>query len=288
MDAFWSTVGPGRGRPALILDELNAEYMVHERLSIADGGGGRRFDALWSALQKKLLVSYEGRVIGNADTVICPSEDDRISLARLNASANLEIVPSGIDTSGYDALPPPPETPVAVFVGDLTYRPNRQAVDWLADRVAPRVWRSVPTARFIIVGRGRSPVSNSRGKGSFAYTGYLYDLGATLAASKVVVAPLLAGGGMKLKVLEGMAAGRPVVATSVGAAGIEAAPGKEIVIADGESAYADALISILSDTSRAREIGRAAREHVRARYDSSKVGSAYVEVLRRTVERVRS
>ena len=282
---FWDAMESETKRPALVFDDLNAEYVVHRRMSSVETRRGRWLRAAYSAAQGPLLRAYETKIIRSADTTICPSSDDRDWLRELDGSARIEVVPSGLDTGAYVALPPPTERPVAVFVGDQTYRPNRQAADWLASKIAPAVWRTLPEAEFVVVGRGYRPSATVNGSGAFRYTGYVRDVTSVVAASKVVLAPLLAGGGIKLKVLEGMAAGRPVVATSMGAAGIDAADDRDLMVADGVEAYSQALISVLSNTARAREIGNAARRRVTARYDSAIVGSRYIEVLEQTIRR---
>ena len=284
-EVFWSAVESEATRPALVFDDLNAEYVVHRRMSSVESRRGRWLRAAYSAAQAPLLRAYETKTIRSADTVICPSSDDRDWLRALDGSAKIEVAPSGLNTGEYVEVPPPPERPVAVFVGDQTYRPNRQAADWLASKIAPAVWRTLPEAEFLVVGRGYRPSTTTNGASAFRYMGYVSDVTSVVAASKVVLAPLLAGGGMKLKVLEGMAAGRPVVATSIGAAGIDAEGDRDLMIADGVEAYSQALISVLSSTARAREIGQAARRRVTARYDSAIVASRYVEILEQTIRR---
>lgn len=283
VDVFRAAFKSEPKRPALIFDDLNAEYVVHQRMSSVETRRRRWLRALYSAAQDPLLRVYETKVIRSADVVICPSSDDRDWLRALDASARIEVVPSGLNTKAYVEVSPPAERPVAVFVGGQTYRPNRQAADWLESKIAPAVWRTLPEAEFVVVGKGYRPSATINGAGAFRYAGYVSDITSVIEASKVVLAPLLAGGGIKLKVLEGMAAGRPVVATSVGAAGIDAKGGRDLVVADGVEAYARALVSVLSDTARARELGNAARRRVTALYDSTVVGSTYVEVLEQTM-----
>ena len=285
VEVFRAAVESEQRRPALIFDDLNAEYVVHRRMSSVETRRGRWLRAAYSAAQAPLLRAYETKTIRSADTVICPSSDDRDWLRALDGSAKIEVAPSGLNTGEYVEVPPPPERPVAVFVGDQTYRPNRQAADWLVSKIAPAVWRTLPEAEFLVVGRGYRPSTTTNGASAFRYMGYVSDVTSVVAASKVVLAPLLAGGGMKLKVLEGMAAGRPVVATSIGAAGIDAEGDRDLMIADGVEAYSQALISVLSSTARAREIGQAARRRVTARYDSAIVASRYVEILEQTIRR---
>ena len=225
-------------------------------------------------------------VTSASDAVTCPAESDSILLRALGAPAPIHVVPSGLNAGRYRQLPPPPDEPVALFVADFSYRPNRQAARWLLERVAPLVCQTVPAARFVLVGGGPFPPVRGVPSNRFEFTGYVDDVLPHLARAKVVLAPLLAGGGLKLKVVEGMAAGRPVVATSVGAEGVGAENGREIAVADGAVAFADALAGLLSDTARARRVGEAARRHASARFDGAVVGARYLEVAESACRRL--
>ncbi|MDP6349000.1 MAG: glycosyltransferase family 4 protein, partial [Chloroflexota bacterium] len=204
--------GDATRRPLLLLDELNAEYVVHQRLAASDEDGVAGWRRAYSLAQMALLRRYERRVLPQCDIVTCPGAADLASLRELAPKANLAVVASGVGIEALAKVPAPPNNPIALFVGDLDYRPNRQAAEWLLEQVAPAVWEGVPEARFVFVGPGRRPDARDTG-GRITFTGYVDDVAPHLAAARVIVAPLRSGGGIKLKVLEGMAAGRAVVTT---------------------------------------------------------------------------
>jgi glycosyltransferase involved in cell wall biosynthesis len=188
------------------------------------------------------------------------------------------VVASGVDVEALAKVPAPPGEPVVLFVGDLNYRPNRQAVEWLLERVAPAVRAREVGVRFVIVGAGpRSGLTDGSG---VEFAGYVDDLLPHLAAARVVVAPMLSGGGIKLKVLEGMAAGRAMVTTPVGAEGITGLNEDAIMIAEDAGAFAEAVVKLLRDDELAVGMGERAREFVRENFSAEKVGARYLEVIR--------
>ena len=266
------------GRPLLLLDELNAEYVVHQRLAASAGDGVVGWRRAYSLVQMGLLRRYERRVLSQCDIVTCPGAADLASLHKLAPEANLAVVASGVDIETLAKVPPPPNDPVALFVGDLGYRPNRQAAEWLLERVAPAVWERTPEARFVFVGPGEQPEARDAG-GRVTFTGYVDDLAPYLAAARLIVAPLRSGGGIKLKVLEGMAAGRAVVTTPVGAEGIADDSAAPLLVTGGAREFAVAVVAVLGDDNLAVDLGARAREFVGDRFGGREIGRRYLEVL---------
>jgi polysaccharide biosynthesis protein PslH len=266
-------------RPLLLLDELNAEYVVHQRLAASAEDGVAGWRRAYSLAQMALLRRYERRVLPQCDIVTCPGAADLASLRELAPETNLAVVASGVDIEALARVPAPPNDPIALFVGDLDYRPNRQAAEWLLEQVAPAVWEGVPEARFVFVGPGQQPEARDAG-GRVTFTGYVDDVAPHLGAARVIVAPLRSGGGIKLKVLEGMAAGRAVVTTPVGAEGIAEDGQTPLLVTDGAPQFAAAVVAVLGDDDLAAGLGARAREFVGERFGGREIGRRYLEVLR--------
>ncbi len=279
LDTLAESADGAPGRPLLLLDELNAEYVVHQRLAASADGvvPGRR--RAYSLTQMALLRRYERRLLPLCDIVTCPGSADLASLRELAPGTNLAVVASGVDIETLAKVPPPPNDPVVLFVGDLDYRPNRQAVDWLLQQVAPAVWENTPEARFVFVGPGDQPETRDAG-GRVTFTGYVDDVAPHLAAARAIVAPLLSGGGIKLKVLEGMAAGRAVVTTPVGAEGIADDGEAPLLVTEGAREFAAAVVEVLGDDDLAVALGTRARDFVGSRFGGREIGRRYMEVLR--------
>jgi polysaccharide biosynthesis protein PslH len=193
------------------------------------------------------------------------------------------VVPNGADVDRLGALPEREEIPGRIlFTGTMSYPPNAQAARWFATEVLPRVRARRPAAGLAIVGRDPSAdVLSLAALPGVEVTGRVPDLRPWLAEAQVVVAPLLSGGGTKLKVVEAMAAGRPVVATSIGAEGIDGGDGEHLVVADGVEAFAGAVADLLGDRARAARIAASGRALAVERYSWDAASLAMRDAIER-------
>lgn len=275
----FGTLTKTSGRPSLVLDELNAEYVVHRRMAAATTHGYRKLlGRIYSQCQMALLKRYEKRLLPLCDAVLCPGQNDLDSLHVLSPEATLRVVHSGVDIAALESVPSPSQDPVIIFIGDLDYRPNREAVEWLIHGIAPEVQARVPGVRFLVVGKGgRSFVHRSA---AFEFTGYVEDVRPYLGNSRLVVVPLLSGGGIKLKVLEAMAAGRPIVTTPVGAEGIGELGGNTISIACSTSSFVEAITRIIQDDDLVFQMGYEARNFVKKGFSARASGARYLETVK--------
>ena len=224
--------------------------------------------------EARVLGAYEVEVARHVGASLFVSEAEA-ALFRDHSGLNADkvrAVENGIDTDRFD-----PDTaletvgrgagPLAVFTGQMDYRPNIDAVRWFANDILPLIRQRHSQARFAIV--GRAPTEEVRSLAALpgvTVTGEVSDVRPWLAAADVVVAPLLLARGVQNKLLEAMAMARPVVASVAAAEGIDAAPGQHLLVADGAGAMAGAVVSLFDDPAAARAMGQAARARMIARY----------------------
>lgn len=214
------------------------------------------------------LAAFERAVAARADVSLFVS-DAEAALFRSRsglASADIRALQNGVDLDFYDPAGPFPKVdepgPLIVFTGQMDYAPNVDAVRWFAAEVLPRL----PDGRFAIVGRN-PPESVRRLSGErVVVTGSVPDVRTWLASADVVVAPLRIARGIQNKVLEAMAMARPVVATPAAFEGIEAEPGRHLLVADGAEAQAAAVAELIADPGRASALGAAARMRMEEAY----------------------
>jgi glycosyltransferase involved in cell wall biosynthesis len=198
-----------------------------------------------------------------ADAVVAVSDDDAAHLRRAGARRVI-VSPNGVDLDHFTATPLPSD-PTAVFIATLGYSPNADGARWLANEIWPQVVERVPAARLSIVGRSPSPVIRALGDHpTVTVHADVPDIDPHLRAARVALVPLRAGTGTRLKVLEAMAAGRPVVGTTIGLEGLGLRPGVDALVADSAIELAGAVVTIFEDDDRAREIVDAALETVRS------------------------
>jgi glycosyltransferase involved in cell wall biosynthesis len=156
-----------------------------------------------------------------------------------------------------------------VFFGLMSYVPNSDGIGHFLQSIWPRIAESMPDARCKIVGGNPPPSLRAMAGPRVEVTGFVPDLRPHLAEAAVVVVPLRLGGGTRLKIVEAMAMGKAIVSTSLGAEGIEAIPERDLLIEDDPTAFADAVIRLLSDLNLAARIGQSARALAVSRYSWS-------------------
>jgi sugar transferase (PEP-CTERM/EpsH1 system associated) len=210
------------------------------------------------------LAAAETAIINGFDAALAISDaEGRILAGRPGVARRVVTIGNGVDALYFgagDGEGTPGDGGDVALVGAMDYRPNVDAAKWFLDNVWPAVRAARPQARFSIVGaRPAAELKARAGRDGVLVAGRVADVRPYLRAAKAVIAPLMIARGVQNKVLEAMAAGRPVVATSAANAGVDAAPGREILIADEPGAFAAAVIRLLERPEAGSAIGAAAR-----------------------------
>lgn len=156
-----------------------------------------------------------------------------------------------------------------VFVASFASEFNREALQWFLDAVWPTVLREVPDACLLVAGRGAPDVRTSH----VDVLGYVENLDDLYARCQVAIAPLRSGAGTRLKVVEALAHGVPVVSTTVGAEGLDLAPGRDFLRSDDPEEFAECCVRLLTDADLRNEIVAAGAESIRARYEWATIGT---------------
>ena len=219
------------------------------------------------------------------DDIIAVSADDRRRMVAAGLDADrITIIPHGVDVADFRMASGhairarhgiPVDAPLLFFHGTLHYWPNTEAVRFLAEQLLPALAPRFPGLRALVVGMNPP---RFYAHPAIVFTGAVDDLPEYIAAADVCVCPLDAGGGTRMKLLEYMAAGKPIVSTTKGAEGIQYTDGREICIADGPEAFAETTAALLRDPGRRRSLGDEAARFA-LRYDWSAIARAYVSVF---------
>ncbi|HUV93701.1 MAG TPA: glycosyltransferase [Anaerolineae bacterium] len=258
-------------RPALVFDDHNAEYLLQRRHFETDLGNPRRWPAaLYSLIQWRRLRRFERQVCRQADAVLAVSEADAQALTRLLPGLEPAVIPNGVDLARHhpglpDSLPL--QHPAVLFTGKMDYRPNVDAMLWFHESVWPLIRAHLPQAHLYVVGKQPHPRLASLGQESgVTITGYVADILPYFGGADVYVVPLRVGGGTRLKVLEAMSAGLPLVSTTLGVEGVGLTPGQHALLSDTPQGFAHAVLALLRDPEHGRALGMAARRLVVNRY----------------------
>lgn len=254
-------------RARISLRSLNVEFRIWEGLERIEPQPLRRL-----ALRRvaRSLASYEVRVMNRLDAVVPISGADADDFRALGLTTPVHVVPCGVDLDEGPAAAGEPNT--VGFIGSLDFLPNQDAVRWILDELWPRIPAALPEARLSIAGSAPPAWITDRAGEHVQILGNVPDAAAFVRSLRVVIAPLFAGGGMRIKVLEAMALGKAVVATAIGAGGIDVTDGHDIVLAEDAGKFADAVVRLLRDPAEAARLGAAARSSVATRYDNDSLG----------------
>lgn len=224
--------------------------------------------------EARLVLELEQRIARQTDFSTFVSEPEAALFRRLvpDCAAKVHGISSGVDYGYFDPSEPYPApfdatAPHFVFTGTMDYIPNVDAVAWFAEEILPLIQQRLPAAEFYIVGSSPSPKVQALAmiKGVHI-TGRVPDVRPYVAHATACVTPMRIARGIQNKVLEGMAMGRPTIVTPQALEGIEAVPGKQIVLAEDAQGIADAACRIAGDANYAHAIGQAARQRIVEHY----------------------
>jgi sugar transferase (PEP-CTERM/EpsH1 system associated) len=238
-----------------------AQYAKHKRQPM---NALYRFEA-WS------LAQYERRIAEefDASTLVSPKEAEMFSRVAPGARRIVDV-PNGVDAEHFARIerrPPPDTEPNLVFVGQMDYFANVDGVVDFADRVLPRIQAEIPGAKLVVVGRAPAPeilaLASRRG---IIVTGAVPDIREHLAMASLMIAPLRIARGIQNKVLEGMAAGLPLVVSPQALEGIDGEHGVHALVADEPEAFARAVIDLARDPGLRTRLGEAGKTLVREKY----------------------
>lgn len=255
----------------LVYDAHNAEFALQRAIAAVESENRKRLPAaIYSRLQADRIERFERAVCQQADAVIAVSDEDATALRPFRADGKIHVLPNGIFTEDYAAPPPALElgNSALVFTGKMDYRPNVDAMQWFTSMVLPKIRDHCPESRLYIVGqKPHASLQSLRQDEAIEVTGWVAQVQPFLHAAQVYVAPLRMGSGTRLKILEAMAAGCAVVATSAAVAGLDADTRAALIVADSEAAFAEGVIRLLENPDTRKRLGRHAQKIVTERYD---------------------
>jgi glycosyltransferase involved in cell wall biosynthesis len=213
--------------------------------------------------------------------VIAVSENDRQQMLAMDPASEITVVPTGVDTQQFQVAPPSSATPPRiVFTGSMDWEPNIDAMEFFCAQIWPRILAEFPGAIFQIVGRNPFAKVQRLASDSVQVTGTVPSVTDYLRDATVVVVPLRIGGGTRLKIYEAMAMGKALVSTSIGAEGLSFQNGRDLLLADDASAFAEAILLLLRDAQARRRFEQAAVQ-LAAQFDWSVVTTQFADVLKK-------
>jgi O-antigen biosynthesis protein len=267
---------PPANRMIRVLVEHDVSFVSLSRSRALLSGAAAKLANLYDWMR---LLRYEISAVENAEIVVVMSEHDKAELGKFADTHSIHAIPNGVDCSQFSPQNDQREPGSILFVGFFRHEPNVQAVDYFCRDVLPLIRKDRPDVRLQIV--GASPpvkIQQLANEPGIDVLGKVDDISAYYRKCAVFVAPILKGSGTRLKILEAMASGSPVVSTTVGAEGLDVRDGKHLLIGDTPEAMADAVKTLLSNQELTKSIAAQARKLVVARYDWDAIAAQLLSI----------
>jgi glycosyltransferase involved in cell wall biosynthesis len=265
----------------IVLDAHNVEFEIIRRHA---RNLGRLPVRVLAEIEWRRVRAYERRWYPACRLIFSVSEVDAQTIRELAGDVPIAVEPISVDvaaTPEVQALTPRAEL---LWIGGLHWPPNQDAVRFFIDDILPIIQRSVPEVRLTVVGqRFERLAAQLKTTTGIRFVGYVRDLNEFAATSRVLIVPLRSGSGMRVKILDGLARGLPIVTTSIGCEGIDVRHGVEVLIGNTASEFAARVVDLLRDEELAQSLRRAGRARVRAKYDISVIASTVETTLRAAV-----
>lgn len=257
-------------RALLNSDWHNIESEIMSRYAENAPGLARRLYARRTAF---LLRGQENQLLRDCDTHTVCSERERQVLLGRELNSHIEVIPNGVDVASFASSPEPNAARHnLIFVGAMDYHANVAAVLFFAREVWPAIYRRRPDLQFIVVGsKPAAEVLKLRQQPGITVTGTVDDVRPYYHSALAAVVPLRVGGGTRLKILEAMAAGTPVISTGLGAEGLPVTNGTDILLADSPEAMVECAVSLNQDSDVWKGLAAAGRKLV-VQYDWPVIG----------------
>lgn len=248
--------------------------LFHDRAFSADGRIRLRQALTWFKLRtylSRLLDSFQ------ACTVASAQERQLILRNFPGFRKPVEIIPNCLNMNEYEGISAEKQPNTLIFTGPFKYHANYEAMKWFVGEVFPLILERVPDAHLVITGDHQNlPLPSTK---NITLAGYVDDVKSLIASGTVSIAPLLSGGGTRLKILEAMALGTPVVATSKGAEGLDARSGEQLLIADSAGDFAESTVRLLREAGLRQHIAVNSQKLVREKYDWGGIMHDFLRLL---------
>jgi sugar transferase (PEP-CTERM/EpsH1 system associated) len=261
-----------------VLFQHNVEAMIWKR----------HYEVQSNPLKKSYLYAqwlkmraFERKMCRRFDSVVAVSSEDREQMQNEYGVESVFDVPTGVNTDFFSPRGNQRSSPHnIVFTGSMDWLPNEDAISYFTEKVMPRIKQAIPDVTLTVVGRNPYPslLELAKRDCSIEVTGRVDDVRPYIERAAAYVVPLRIGGGTRLKIYEAMAMEKAIISTTIGAEGLPLKDGAELLLADTDESFAEAVIRVLSDKTLASDLGNRAAARVRAEFGWERVAGRFGEI----------
>lgn len=259
------------------------EHKVESEPDGACGGQRSAWLRLFKAFDQWRYRRWEQRVFAQTSELVAATEDEAKTLARRSGKATAVVI-NGVDCDQYAKVCPNNLSGRLLFIGNYEYTPNLDAVEWALDTILPRLWQLDPHLQLTICGHALPDEWRERWPDPrIEWRGFVPDLRALQNGAALFFAPVRHGAGSKMKVLEAMAAGLPVITTAHGCTGLKVIEGKHFLSSEDPDELAHIIAEVMTQPARLHQLGEAGRAYVRAEHDWSVAAAQLESIYKRLI-----
>ncbi len=257
----------------------NVEHLIWERVAQLTNNPIKKY---YLKYENRFLKNFEINRLHLVDIIVSITKPDLDYFENLGVQKKSVVAPVGFNMNDY-VIPPDSHNSNSsiAFIGALDWMPNQHGIIWFLEKVWPTLSSKIPALTLHIAGKNTPDWLKSKSSERVIVHGEVADAKAFLSEHPILIAPLFSGSGIKIKVLEGLALGRAVITTDIGAEGIAAMPDKEIVIANSPSEFIEKLYSVLVTPRQIKSLGKNGREFIRQNYDNLEIASNVISAYKR-------
>jgi len=261
-----------------VLFQHNVEAVIWKRYVENASSRARRW---YFAMQARRMEAFEKEVCRSVKRVIAVSEIDAGLMRKDYGARRVDAIPTGVDLDYFTPTRAMPRSSDLLFIGSMDWMPNIDGAAWFVRDILPLIRKRKPDCLVTFAGRNptRALLDLADGDSRIQVTGTVPDMRPYLWGTAVSIVPLRIGGGTRLKIFESMAAGVPVVSTTIGAEGLPVRPDVEILLADHPAAFAESCLKLMEDPPARARMAQAAREMVSSRFSWEAVSMEFERLL---------
>jgi glycosyltransferase involved in cell wall biosynthesis len=258
----------------VVLRSHNLEFVIWERIA---RGSSNVFKKMYLNYLARKMKKYEISMLNYVDAIASISDEDRQRFHDLGIKRRIKTIPFGIDLRNYPVLNDPGSEEISLFhIGAMDWGPNVEGVQWFLNKIWMRIHEEFPNLKLYLAGRNM-PIEALPELPNVIYVGEVDNAIDFMRSKSVMIVPLLSAGGIRVKIIEGMAMQKAVISTTLGAEGIECTHGQNILLADSPDQWLEAISEVVMKKNRANELGCAGREHVKNYFDIASISKSLIQ-----------
>ena len=260
----------------VVLRSHNLEYMIWERLASETNNPAKK---IYLNLLSNQLKNYEIDIISKIDGIAAISKEDEKKYLKLGCKSPLQTIPFGIDTKAYKSIEKKINIGQLSFfhLGAMNWKPNLEAVGWLNKDIWPTISKSFPEYKLHLAGKNMPQWIINNSSNSIINHQEVESAIDFMNEFDIMLVPLLSAGGIRVKIIEGMALGKVIISTRIGAEGIDYKDGFNLIIANTALEFRDKIKWLTNNPKKIKEIGDNAKNYILEKYDNKKISERLVQ-----------